>query len=70
MIENLKQVNAADLNISYYEVGPANGIPIILLHGFPYDIHAYKDVSTKLTSWSWCKLYSDRRKGYGYKRKR
>ena len=26
-------------------------------------------VSTKLTSWSWCKLYSDRRKGYGYRKK-
>jgi len=26
-------------------------------------------VSTKLTSWSWCKLYSDRKKGYGYRKK-
>ena len=43
MIKNLKHVNAGDLSISYYEVGPTNGIPIILLHGFPYDIHAYKD---------------------------
>ena len=25
--------------------------------------------STKLTSWSWCKLYSDRKKGYGYRKK-
>ena len=25
-------------------------------------------VSTKITSWSWCKLYSDRKKGYGYKK--
>ena len=50
MIENLKQINAGDLSISYYEAGPSNGTPIILLHGFPYDIHAYKDVSTKLTS--------------------
>ena len=38
------------LDISYYEAGPTNGTPIILLHGFPYDIHAYKDVSTKLIS--------------------
>ena len=64
MIKNLKHVNAGDLSISYYEAGPTNGTPIILLHGFPYDIHAYKDVSTKLTS-------SDRRilipylRGYG-----
>ena len=27
-------------------------------------------VSTKITSWSWCKLYSDRKKGYGYRKKR
>jgi hypothetical protein len=27
-------------------------------------------VSTKLTSWSWCKLYSDRKKGYGYRKKK
>ena len=27
-------------------------------------------VSTKITSWSWCKLYSDREKGYGYRKKR
>ena len=50
MIENLKQINADDLSISYYEAGPSNGTPIILLHGFPYDIYAYKDVSNKLTS--------------------
>ena len=50
MIENLKQINAGDLSISYYEAGPSNGTHIILLHGFPYDIHAYKDVSTKLIS--------------------
>ena len=47
MIENLKQINADDLSISYYEAGPSNGTPIILLHGFPYDIYAYKDVSNK-----------------------
>ena len=29
-----------------------------------------KHYSTKLTSWSWCKLYSDRKKGYGYRKKR
>ena len=50
MIKNLKHINAGDLDISYYEAGPINGTPIILLHGFPYDIHAYKDVSTKLIS--------------------
>jgi pimeloyl-ACP methyl ester carboxylesterase len=50
MIENLKQINAGDLSISYYEAGPSNGTPIILLHGFPYDIFAYQDVSNMLTN--------------------
>lgn len=33
----LKHVSAGVLNISYYESGPADGMPTILLHGFPYD---------------------------------
>ena len=37
-----------------------------IIYEFLYWING---VSTKMTSWSWCKLYSDRRKGYGYKRK-
>ena len=50
MIRNLKQTNAGDLNVSYFESGSPNGTPIILLHGFPYDIFAYQDVSTMLTN--------------------
>jgi pimeloyl-ACP methyl ester carboxylesterase len=40
----LKQINAGVLNIGYAEAGPANGAPVILLHGWPYDIHSYVDV--------------------------
>jgi hypothetical protein len=36
----LKQIDAGLLNIGYAEAGPADGPPIILLHGWPYDIHA------------------------------
>jgi pimeloyl-ACP methyl ester carboxylesterase len=32
------------LNVGYVEAGPANGRPVILMHGFPYDIHSYVDV--------------------------
>ena len=40
----LKQVNAGLLNVGYTEAGPATGKPVILLHGWPYDIHSYNEV--------------------------
>lgn len=40
-----KQINAGDLSIGYAELGPATGQPIILLHGWPYDINSYADVA-------------------------
>src|SRR5205085_7546695 len=46
----LKQVNAGLLNVGYAEAGPAGGPPVILLHGWPYDIHSYVDVAPLLAS--------------------
>src|SRR5687768_6478980 len=46
----LKQVNAGLLNVGYADAGPANGTPVILLHGWPYDIHTYVDVAPLLAS--------------------
>jgi pimeloyl-ACP methyl ester carboxylesterase len=46
----LKQVDAGVLNIGYAEAGPANGPAVILLHGWPYDIHSYLDVAPLLAS--------------------
>ena len=40
----LKQVEAGDLNIAYAEAGPSDGPAVLLLHGWPYDIHSYVDV--------------------------
>jgi pimeloyl-ACP methyl ester carboxylesterase len=37
------QIDAGVLNVSYAAVGPLNGSPVILLHGWPYDIHTYGD---------------------------
>ncbi|WP_333968935.1 alpha/beta fold hydrolase [Bradyrhizobium sp. CCBAU 45384] len=37
------------LEIAYLEEGPAGGWPVVLSHGFPYDVHAYDDVVPKLT---------------------
>ena len=44
----LKQIDAGDLNVGYAEAGPANGSPVILLHGWPYDIYSFVDVAPVL----------------------
>jgi pimeloyl-ACP methyl ester carboxylesterase len=46
----LKQIDAALLNVGYAEAGPAGGPAVILLHGWPYDIHTYIDVAPLLAS--------------------
>jgi pimeloyl-ACP methyl ester carboxylesterase len=46
----LKQIDAGVLNVGYAEAGPANGAPVILLHGWPYDIYSYVDVAPLLAS--------------------
>jgi pimeloyl-ACP methyl ester carboxylesterase len=47
---SLKQIDAGALNVGYAEAGPSNSSPIILLHGWPYDIHSYVDVAPLLAS--------------------
>jgi pimeloyl-ACP methyl ester carboxylesterase len=46
----LKQINAGLLNVGYAEMGPSDGPPVILLHGWPYDIHSFIDVAPLLAS--------------------
>lgn len=48
--DHIKQVKAGVLDIGYVEVGPANGKPVILLHGWPYDIYSYKASSLLLAA--------------------
>src|SRR5256885_8509553 len=47
---SLKQIDAGVLNVGYAEAGPAGGPPVILLHGWPYDIYSYVDVAPLLAS--------------------
>ena len=48
--QQLKQVVAGELNIGYVDEGPVHATPVILLHGWPYDIHSYFDVMPLLIS--------------------
>jgi pimeloyl-ACP methyl ester carboxylesterase len=49
----LKQIDAGLLNVGYAEMGPSGGPPVILLHGWPYDIHSFVDVAPLLASTSY-----------------
>jgi pimeloyl-ACP methyl ester carboxylesterase len=47
---SLKQIDAGVLNVGYAEAGPTHGPAVMLLHGWPYDIHSYVDVAPLLAS--------------------
>jgi len=63
-LEPLKHVDAGVLNIGYYEEGPADGPVVMLLHGFPYDVHSYVDVVPLLTA-KGCRAIVPYLRGYG-----
>jgi pimeloyl-ACP methyl ester carboxylesterase len=44
----VRQVAAGPLDVGYVDVGPPDGRPVVLLHGWPYDIHNYADVAPAL----------------------
>ena len=46
----VQQIDAGLLNVGYVDLGPADGPAVVLLHGWPYDIHSYADVAPLLTS--------------------
>ena len=48
--KSLKQINAGLLNVGYAEDGPSDGPAVVLLHGWPYDIHSYVDVAPLLAA--------------------
>jgi pimeloyl-ACP methyl ester carboxylesterase len=49
-LEPLRHIDAGVLNVAYHEAGPADGPAVMLLHGFPYDIHSYVDVAPMLAA--------------------
>src|SRR6202051_1199969 len=48
--ENIRQVDAGTLSIGYAEAGPQNGPAVMLLHGWPYDIYSFAEVTPLLAS--------------------
>lgn len=63
-LEPLRHVDAGVLNIAYYEAGPADGPAVLLMHGFPYDIHSYVDVAPLLAARG-CRVIVPYLRGYG-----
>ena len=47
-MEGMKQIDAGVLNVGYAEAGPTDGPAVVLLHGWPYDVHSYADVAPLL----------------------
>lgn len=62
--DSLKQIDAGVLNVGYAEGGPANGRPVILLHGWPYDIYSYLDVAPLLAAKGY-RVFVPYLRGYG-----
>lgn len=60
----IKQIAAGPLNVGYAEAGPANGEPVILLHGWPYDIHSYDAVAPILAKQGY-HVFIPYARGYG-----
>jgi pimeloyl-ACP methyl ester carboxylesterase len=63
-LEPLRKVDAGVLTVAYYEAGPADGPAVMLLHGFPYDIHSYVDVAPQLAALG-CRVIVPYLRGYG-----
>src|SRR5216684_1704739 len=63
-LEPLHHVDAGVLTIAYYEAGPMGGPAVMLLHGFPYDIHSYVDVAPMLAAQG-CRVIVPYLRGYG-----
>src|SRR5947208_12156096 len=64
MTANLKHIRSPALDIAYEESGPADGIPVILLHGFPYDPRCYDEVVPLLAA-AGCRALVPYLRGYG-----
>jgi pimeloyl-ACP methyl ester carboxylesterase len=60
----LKTIRAGVLDVAYVEDGPADGPSVFLMHGFPYDVHAYAEVAPMLAA-AGCRVIVPYLRGYG-----
>ena len=60
----LRQIRAGELDVGYVEMGPADGVPVLLMHGFPYDIHSYAEVAPLLAAQG-CRVIVPHLRGHG-----
>jgi pimeloyl-ACP methyl ester carboxylesterase len=63
-MQNIKKIHAGVLEIAYSDSGPVDGLPVFLMHGFPYDIHAYAEVAPILAA-AGCRVIVPYLRGYG-----
>jgi pimeloyl-ACP methyl ester carboxylesterase len=63
-MEPLRTIEAGVLEVAYFEAGPAKGPAVLLMHGFPYDIHAYAEVAPMLAERG-CRVIVPYLRGYG-----
>ena len=63
----LHHLPAGVLNVAYHPAGPADGPPVVLLHGFPYDIDAYAEVAPRLAAQG-CRVVVPSLRGFGQTR--
>lgn len=63
-LQPLRHLTAGVLEVAVYETGPVDGPPVFLMHGFPYDIHAYAEVAPLLAAQG-CRVYVPYLRGFG-----
>lgn len=63
-MQSLKKIHAGVLEIAYAEYGPKDATPVFLMHGFPYDIHAYAEVAPILAT-AGCRVIVPYLRGFG-----
>lgn len=63
-LQPIKQIEAGVLDVGYHEIGVSDGPPVLLLHGWPYDIHSYVDVAPMLAAQG-CHVIVPHLRGHG-----
>ncbi|MDL9998728.1 alpha/beta hydrolase [Variovorax sp. J22P240] len=63
-MDALRTIRAGVLDVSYFEAGPPDGPPVLLMHGFPYDVHSYVEVAPMLAD-AGCRVIVPYLRGYG-----